>query len=329
MAEKLSQSQIDALLNRISSGDDEVETEIENQKRIKEYDFKSPKKFTKEQLRTMDSLHENFARLLSSYFSGLLRVFSEVSVVQIEEQRYFEYSNALPDSALIGLVELRPENKRYSEATLIMDMSTALGFFMIDRLLGGSGEGYNMARDYTDIELAILRNVLQKISAHLQEAWRNYIEVETELTSLETNSRLLQALAPEDIVVIVALNVKIKNLNGSLNICIPAVNLEEMINNFSLKYTRATKRQNPENEQLKKDKIMESLTDSDLEIKAILGDFRLDLRDIVRLQVADVIPLNKSINSDILVTVDDTPWFQAKLGESKLKKAIKLNNLIS
>ena len=327
MAEKLSQGQIDALLKRINSGDKTVE--LDNEKQIREYDFKSPKKFTKEQLKTLDGLHENFSRLLSSYFSGLLRMFCEVSVLQIEEQRYYEYSNALPDNALIGMINLKPANKQYNEATLIMDMSTTIGFFMIDRLLGGSGEGYNLNRDYSDIEIEILKNVFHKICRHLQEAWCSYIEVETNLTSMETNSRLLQALAPDDIVVIVALNMKIKNLNGGLSLCIPAANLEEMIGNFSVKYARTFKRQDPEQEEAKRKMIFERLTDSDLEVKAVLDQFQLNLSDVMNLQLADVIPLSKSINSDIDIVIDDIPWYSAKLGKVKMKKAVKLNELIS
>lgn len=327
MAEKLSQGQIDVLLKRINSGDETIE--LEKQKQIREYDFKSPKKFTKEQLRTLDGLHENFSRLLSSYFSGLLRMFCEVSVLQIEEQRFYEYSNALPDNALIGMINLKPDNKQYNDATLIMDMSTSIGFFMIDRLLGGSGEGYNLNRDYTDIEIEILKNVFQKICSHLQEAWCNYIDVKTNLNSIETNSRLLQALAPDDIVVIVALNMKIKNLNGGISLCIPAANLEEMIGNFSIKYARTFKRQDPEQEEAKREMIFDRLTDSDLEIKAVLDQFQLNLSDVMNLQLSDVIPLNKSINSNIDIVIDDVPWYSAKLGKVKMKKAVKLNELIS
>lgn len=328
MPEKLTQAQIDALLNRMSAGE-EIEDEGDQKKKVKEYDFKSPKKFTKEQLKTMDSLHENFSRLLSSYLSGVLRMFCEVSVLQIEEQSYFEYNNALPDSALIGLLNFKPSNKRYSEGTLIMDLSTSIGFFMIDRLLGGSGDGYNLSRDYTDIEIALLENIFQRIVSHLQEAWRNYLDTDIDLSSIETNARLLQALAPEDIVVIVVLNVKIRNLQGNLSICLPAANLEEVISNFSLKYARSIKKQSIENEDAKRQIIFNTLTDSNLEVKAVLSDLQLDLREIMQLQVEDVIPLNKNIKGDIKVLVDNTPWFYAKLGETKTRKAVKLNNLIT
>lgn len=330
MAEQLSQGQIDALLKRLSSGEvDAVPEEQSGGRRIKDYDFKSPKKFTKEQLKAMDSLHENFSRLLSNYLSGLLRLYCEVSVLQIEEQRYFEYNNALPDGSLLALVDLKPKNRQLSEATLIMDVNTTVGFLMIDRLLGGSGDGYNINREFSDIELAILENVIQKIVRLMEEAWCSHLEVTAEMSSIETNSRLLQALSPEDIVVIVVLNCKIKNLSAEISICIPAVNLEEMIGSFTSKYARVNKRQSVDIADAARQRILSALTDSDLEVKAVLGRMQLDLKDVLQLQVADVIPLSKSINSDIEVLVDNTPWFSGKLGETKLKKAIKISNLKS
>ena len=321
MPEQLTQSQIDALLKKMSSG----EMSVENEKKIKEYDFNSHKKFTKEQLKTLDGLHETYSRLLSSFLSGQLRTVCEIEVLQIEEQRYYEYSNALPDSALIGLISLKPQDERYSEATLLMDISTSVGFYMVDRLLGGTGEANNLNRDYTDIEIAILTNVFQKITQRLQDAWANFIDVKAELSSIETNSRLLQVYSPEDIVVIVIMNLKIGGLTASLSICIPAESLEDMIDSFSPKFGRSSKKQDPLKEQQKKQVILDSLSESDLQIDAIFDSFTMELKDILQLQPEDVIPLNKSIEGDIQVKLGQLPWFTAKLGETKQKKAIKLN----
>ncbi len=327
MPEILSQNQIDALLKGLNSGEVEVSTEKPGRK-IREYDFRSPKKFTKEQLRAMDSLHENLSRAISSYLSGTLRMFCEVSVLQIEEQRYHEYSNALPDNALVGVIELTPANTNYEEATLVMDMSTSIAFFMIDRFLGGTGEGYNLDRPFTDIEVAILENVFQKFNGLIQETWNYHLEVTTQLQSIETNPRLVQVLSPDDIVVIVVLGIKIRNLTGNLSICIPALNLEEMIGNFSLKYIKSSKKLDEQRETARRRAILNSLVNSELELKAVLGELKLELHDVMQLQVNDVIPLNKNVRSDINVNVNNTPWFTAKLGETKLRKAVKINQLI-
>lgn len=327
MPEQLSQSQIDALLKKMSSGQVEVQ---EDARKIQKYDFQSPKKFTKEQLKSLDSLHETFARMMSSYFSGLLRTACEIEVMQIEEQRYYEYNNALPDTALIGLVEMMPANKNYDDATMLIDLSTSIGYYIIDRVLGGPGTGYNLTRSYTEIEIAILSNVLNKITQRLQDTWNNNLEITAAFKQIETNARLLQVFAPEDIVVIVMMNIKFGNkLEGTMSICIPAEFLEEVIDTFSLRFARSSKKQDPAKEEMKKRIILENVCESNMEIKAILNEFRLDLQDIMRLQPDDIIPLNKSIDSDVLITIDKIPWFTAKLGESKQKKAIKLQNIVT
>jgi len=325
LPEQLTQSQIDALLSKMSTGEVEVEEEKDTRK-IKEYDFTSPKKFTKEQLKALDGLHETFSRLLSSYLSGLLRSVVDVEVMQIEELRYFEYNNALPDTALVGILDFLPEDNRYSESNIIMDVSTALGFYLIDRLLGGSGKTYNFNRDYTEIEIAILSNVLTKIVERMQDAWSGSMAVGITLNSVETNSRLLQVFAPDDIVVVVVLDVEIGGMTGNLNVCLPAESLEEFIDTFAVRFTRSTKRQDPDREQNKRRVILENVFESDMEMRVIFDEFSMELQDVLGLQPEDIIPLNKSIDSDVFMRVDNIPWFTAKLGESKGKKSVKLNN---
>lgn len=326
MPEVLSQSQIDALLQSMSMGGS-AEPEDKGPQ-YKAYDFKSPKKFTREQLKMLDSLHENFSRKLSSFLSGMLRIFSEVEVMQIEEYQYMEYSNALPDSTLIGLLDLKPHDNRFDEGTMIMDVSPSIGFLMIDRLLGGSGDGYNLLREYTDIELAILTRMFEHMSTHLQDAWRSYIDVDLTLNGIETNARLLQTLAPEDIVVVVTFNITIKKLTGNISICIPGASLGEMIDSFSLKYGKTGKRLDADRESIRKQVILDSIYDSNLEIKAVLDQFQMDVNSVTQLQVDDVIPLDKPIDSAICLMVDGVPWFDAKLGETKVKKVVKICNLV-
>ncbi len=325
--EQLSQSQIDALLQKMSAGEMNVQ---EEKVKIKEYDFKSPKKFTKEQFRSLDSLHETFARMVASYFSALLRTVCELEVLQIEEQRYYEYNNALPDLSLVGVVDMKPEDKRYDEARIVLNLPMDVGFYMIDRVLGGPGTGYNFSRNYTDIEIAILSNILSSITSRLQDTWNHHLEVAATLSGVETNARLLQVFAPNDVVVVIMMNVKLgEHLESSMNVCIPAEFLEQVIDTFSLQFVHSSKRPDPEKERAKKQIILENVCESDMEIKAVFDEFPLELREIMQLQPDDVIPLGKSIDSEILVKVGGIPWCTAKLGEFKQKKAIKLQNIVS
>lgn len=324
MPEQLSQAQIDALLKKMSSG----EVAVEEKQTVKEYDFKSPKKFTKEQLKAMDGLHETFSRLLSSYLSGVLRIGCDVQVLQIDEERYYEYNNALPDTALIGIVGMNPEGEDYSEGTMIIDVSTTMGFYLVDRLLGGSGDDFNFTRDYTEIEMAIIRTIFKEIVGKLEDSWKNSVEVKMTLDSIETNSRLLQIFAPEDSVIIVVINIKAGKMNATMSICMPADNMEEIIDKFSMKYSKSNRRIDPAKEQMRKEVLLRGVCDTDLPIKATFDQFKMDLKDILQLQPSDIIPLNKKITDDIQVTLDGLPWFTAKLGETKKKKAIKLNKII-
>ncbi len=324
MAEALSQNQIDELLKRMKSGDMDDKEAGQVKSKEKEYDFSSPKKFTKDQLNSLSNLYENFSRVISSYFTSILRSVCEINVVQIEEQRYYEFNNALPDKALVGMLSFKPESAQYDETTLMLDLSTSFGYLVVDRLMGGTGEVYAPDRDYTEIELAVLRSVFENIAKYLREAWANYFPVGTALRSIETNGRLLQAFSPQDIVVIVTLEIKEESFVGTANLCMPAENLEEVINSFSLKYSRSVKQQDPEKEKVKRDVVMDYLKHSDLELEAVLDDCQMSLGDIVQLQVDDVIALNKRIEENILVNVEGLPWYTARLGELDKKKALKI-----
>ncbi len=328
MAEALSQSQIDALLNSISSGE-EVTQDDSGASNIKVYDFYSPKKFTKEQLRTIDSLHENMGRMLASYFSGILRIFCEISVMQVEEQRYYEYNNALPDTALIGMVELRPTSINMPNATLMLDMSNNLSFFLIDRLLGGAGSNSMMQRDFTDIELAIMNDLYLKVTEYMLDSWNDHLDLSGELTSIETNPRLLQVCAPEDIVVIAVLSVKLKDMEGTLSVCIPAMELEDYFGEFTSKYSRIPhKIGNERLEGMRKELIQQALDDSELEICAIFDETSINVADALRLRPNDVIPLEKALNGIVRIEVDKVPWFTAQLGQSRNRKALKVIDLV-
>lgn len=322
MPEQLTQSQIDLLLNKMSSGD---EVEVKEDRKIRDYDFTSPKKFTKEQLKALDSLHETFSRMLASFLSGLVRSGCSAEVLQIEELRYYEYNNALSDNALIGILDFKPAEEKYSETTLIMDMSTAMGFYLVERLLGGNGNLVELSRDYTEIELSILANVFGKISDRLQDTWNNNLDVSIGLNSLETNSRLLQVFHPDDIVVAVVFSIKIGALEGTMSLLLPADSIEEYIDTFSGRYVKV-KRQDPEKELLKKNLVTENVFETDMEIQAVFGEISMDLSEILDLQPMDIIPLGKSISEDILIKMDNLPWFNAKLGETKNKKSVKLTN---
>jgi len=330
MSEILSQSQIDELLNNINQGDTiMIQSEDLKDKIIRDYDFRSPKKFTKEHIKTINSLHQNFSRLLSSYFSNMLRYYSEITVLSIEEQRYYEYGNSLPDGILMGIMDLVPhDDKNIDNALAMIDIPTSIGYLFIERLLGGGGEKYEMDRDFTEIETTILKNILTQIAKQYEESLRNFINIDVRLRHIETNSKLMQVTMPDDTVVIIVLNVKIKDIEDRFVVCIPAIEFEDLIVHFTnddIQYGK--RRSNMDNETVKKN-ILKGVAKTKLNVSAVIDTVDIDLADVLSLRVGDVIALNKTVNDNIKIMVEDMPWFEGKIGCKKNRKAVKIEKLL-
>lgn len=333
MPDILSQSQIDELLNGLKTGAIDATTinEDEGKRPLKEYDFRSPKKFTKEQLKTLNSIHESYARMLSSYFTGVLRMYSQVSVTQIEEQRYHEFNNALPDSVMIGVVDLKPNIENVVDSQIMIEISKDISFAIIDRLLGGSGEivkDKSDMRDFTEIEVALMESILIQIIRLLKDTWIAHVELDPMLISVETNSRLVQSIGLDEIVVIIVMDVNIKGQKGAISICIPAVYLEEIMATLNSKNPKSNRKFDEIKEAQKKETIFSSLREGSLEITGALGEMELALNDIMTLQVDDILRLDKSIDADITLFVEKSPWFTGKLGIKKNKKAVRINKIL-
>ncbi len=324
MAEALSQNQIDELLKKMQSGGVEEPTVNKEEDKVKEYDFTSPKKFTKDQLNSLNTLHENFGRVLSIYFTGIFRSVCETEVIGVEEQRYNEFNNVLPDLTLVAMISFEPIDDSYYGLTLLIEFPTSLGFLLIDRLMGGSGKVYSPERDYTEIERSLLEFVLNNVTKNLEDAWNNYFPCKLELQSIETNGRMLQAYSPQDIVAIVTMDVKEELHSGLINVCMSAGNIESILDSFSVKYAHVERQLDPAKEQNRKDTLLSYLKESDLNIEAILDVCQMNLSEVSSLQPGDIIALNKKVDSNVTVNVEGIPWCSARIGEINNNKALKL-----
>lgn len=325
MADVLTQAQIDEMLKSVAMGAEPVVTKAEEAP-VKEYDFRAPKKFTKEQIKVLESIFENYARLLSSYLTGKLRLYSRVGLINIEEQRYNEFNNALPDYVIMGMVDLGIKNDEISETDVIIQVSNTVTYTMIDRLLGGKGEYSDISRDFTEIEITIMTDVLKSFADLLKEPWLTHIDLEPRLIGIETNSRVVQTIGHEDTVIIVALEVEINSQKSIVSVCIPAINLDEIMGKFIPRYSGTRRKTDASREQERRDSIMGGISTTELVVKAVLGEINLDMYEVLTLQVNDVIPLNKKISENIVVKVGERDWCDGKLGTYNNKKAIMIEN---
>lgn len=324
--EVLSQSQIDDLLNSLTSGAMAIEAVEEETggRKVKDYDFRTPKRFTKEQFKVVSSVYENYSRLLSSYLTSLLRLFVEVECVHIEEQRYSEFNNALPDSVMTALGEIRFTGASNDNNSLIMDMSKNVVFAIIERLLGGTGDGLDVEREFTEIELALMENVFKGIFPQMSDSWFNYFELDVLYRKMETNSRLMQAIAADETVVIIMLDITLKDIQGNISICVPAVCLEEVLKKIDSQYMRNLKRINSAGDKERRDLVMKYLQESELEMRCVIGQATVNLSDIYYLNVGDVLQLGKPVSSMVDLNVGESCWFKGKIGIQQNKKAIQI-----
>lgn len=332
MADVLSQSQIDELLKNLSGGGASatVSTEENNHKsKLKQYDFKMPKKFTKEQLKGIHDVYESFSRHLASYLTSSTRFFCTASVLQIEEQRYYEFNNALQDYTIMGnyTASFDPDDD-ILDAKFIIQFSNVVTFSLLDRLLGGKGSlGDDISRDFTEIEVRIMKNTMEKMGEIFREVWAQYMSISTSLVSLETNARVNQPISADEIIVLVTIEVEFNETKNIITIAMPAISVEAMMNKVGDRYSRNTRRYDAARENERREYIRKSINSSFVNIDAILAETQVELSDILSLKPDDVIMLDMPISKDISILVNDNPWFGARLGSSNNKKAFKISNI--
>jgi len=325
----LSQSEINELLNSLISGNEVIEPTAQptpGKKKIRDYDFKTPKKLTKEQIKIIMGIYENFARQLASYLSGILRSYTQINVISIEEQHYYEYNNALPDTVLIGVIEMNSP-----EGIILVDISNSITYHLIERSLGAGNREDPLIpeREFSDIEIALMERILKQIAFFSKEAWSGLVKTDAQLKLIETNSRLIQSISMDEIVVIIVMDVTIGNVKGIINVCIPCISIEPIINKLNHNRYSSKRVIDSTQEELIKDSLTTGIKAAPLEVTAILGETVLSLREIINLQIGDVIKFDLDVGSNIKLNINGVEtWFYGTPGIKKNKKAIKVNKVI-
>jgi flagellar motor switch protein FliM len=323
MGEVLSQNEIDDLLNALNTGELDVEEYKHNAsaKHVKEYDFARPSKFAKEHLRTLEIIFEHYARLVSTALPAYMRTSCQVEVINSEAVSFSEFSNALSNPILLGIMDLYP-----LKGNVLMDFSVKIGFSIIDRLLGGKGETLDKERDFSEIELAIIEKIMVICVDLLVEPWENVVGLEPRLEKIETNSQFAQVISPTEIIALLTLNLRIGNVEGLINICIPYTCIEPIIDKLNTKFWFSQMTES--NEEVYRDIIEKRIAQAQIPIKAILGKSVITVNDFINLQIGDIIKLDKKITEDIEVKVGDLEKFTAKAGLFEKKNAVQIVSIL-
>ena len=305
MSDILSQSEIDNLLKQLSEGDLDVDQiQGEDEKQVKNYDFSRPTKFSKEHLRTLEIIFEHYSRLISTNLPVYLRKNVQVAVASSETVTFSEFSNG----------------------NIIIEIATNLCYAMLDRMLGGSGQPLEKSRDFSDIELTILQKLLVMFTQLMREPWKNVVEISPVLSRLETNPQFAQVIAPSDMIAIVTLNMKIGDVEGMVNICLPFFTLEDVMDKLNTKYWFSTMQEN--HDEHYEEYIESMIRRVDIPIKAVLGKSTISVNDFLNLQVGDCIRLDSRVDTDMNVYVGNIKKFTALPGTDRDSYAVQITSVI-
>ncbi|MBQ9123096.1 MAG: flagellar motor switch protein FliM [Lachnospiraceae bacterium] len=322
MGDVLSQNEIDSLLAALSTGELDVEQMQESaEKQIKNYDFKRPAKFSKEHLRTLEIIFEHYGRLISTNLPLYLRKNVQVSVASSETVTFSEFTNALANPVILGIVNFAPLS-----GNIIIELGTNLGYTMIDRMLGGQGEPLDKTREFSEIELTIIEKMMIVCMQLMREPWKNVLDINPVLDRLETNPQFAQIISPNDMIAIVTLNMKIGDVEGIMTICLPYFTLEDIMDRLNTKYWYANMQEKQDEDY--QEHIGDLIKKVSIPVKAILGKSVITVSDFASLQVGDVIRLNTHVDDELKVYVGNIKKFTALPGSSKDQYAVRVTTVI-
>lgn len=322
MGDTLSQEEIDNLLKAFNDGDLNADDFSDTkEKQVKNYDFARPSKFSKDHLRTLEIIFENYGRLLSTNLPAYLRKNVQVEVVNAEANTYSEFANALSNPVILGVVNFAP-----LEGNIIIELSANLGFTIVDRMLGGGGAPLERNRDFTEIELIILERVLEVCTNLLVDPWESVVSIEPRLERIETNSQFAQFISPGEMTAIITMSVKIGSVEGLMNICIPYSCVEPVIDKLNTKYWYSSMK---ESDSGAYQEVIEDIIDyAKIPVKAMLGRSTISVNDYINIQIGDIIKLDTKVNDELEVYVGNIKKFSALPGATSDSYAVRVTSVI-
>ncbi|MGN8817148.1 flagellar motor switch protein FliM [Oribacterium sp. HCP28S3_H8] len=336
MADVLSQSQIDELLKSMADGNSGLPegTDVPKQEitekpedGFSKYDFYSPRKFTKEKLKLLRSIFENYARILTSQVNGVFRAMTDITVIELRETRYYEYVNSFHENDCMTVVDMYLQDKGKSNVSLMTYVSPGLIITLINHMLGGGDTVIKVAEDYryTDVEMALYKRVLSYIIRAMNDGFANYINVDFRIQRVEENPQMSQDVGLDETVIMIVLNVDVSGISAEkIRICIPGTLLEHVFKTIDNRKHLARGFSYENNSDI----IMEHIRDSLFPVTAELGRIRLSMDELYSIEPGDVIDMNKSKNTPITLYVGRQPWFTGTMGVHHKNISVEITDLI-
>jgi len=327
MSDVLDQTEVDALLSAVATGLPEQEKTEPAERAQKQphdvhlYDFKRPERVSKDQMRALEAIHEGFARNFGASLSGFLRTIVEVRVASIEQLTYSEFIHSLPNPTCFNLLSANP-----LEGQLCLEISPLIVYPIIDRLLGGSNaELFIPQRPLTTIEWRLVKRITDRALSTLTEVWSHLVSISFELAETESNPHLVQIVAPNEVVVVISLELKIGTRAGTMTLCIPFNVIEPVMSKLATQSWLAYQRKAANDRQ--RATLASHLRTAEVDVRAFLAETTITVHDLLHLQVGDIIATPKPADTDLLIQVKDRNKFAGRLYQFKGARALRVTRL--
>lgn len=318
MADILSQSEIDALLSALTSGEVSAEDIRDSGRtsRIRSYDFRRAMRFSKDHIRIISRIHEHFARLMTTHLSGQLRTIVQFQLESVDQVPYDEFIHSIPALTVIELMEFYP-----LKGKVAVEMNPQIVFAVLDRFMGGVIHGPYRERELTEIEIALLSRVFGSMTTFFAEAWGNVADLNPQLLTIESNPQFMQLATPNETVLVVTLSARVGIATGLVNICLPHATIEPIV---PMLRTRRVTNDAQARRDVEQDRLESHMRNLLVDVQVCLGGTELTFEELLDIQVGDVIPLQIPISTPVQVAVENVPTYRASIGRSKDKLAVKI-----
>ena len=328
MADILSQDEVDLLLNAVASGEvDAGETRdqgspLDTRQGLVAYDFRRPERVSKEQLKGLQSLFDAFARELNIVLPPFLRSVVRVDLNSIDQLTYDEFILSVSRPTSLAVIDMAP-----LEGSAVLELNPAMVFPIVDRVLGGRGLGLQRPRELTEIEDRILNRLMDMMLQCWQRSWNQLIEFDLSVVTQESDPLIIQIVTGSEMVILVGYQIHIGEIAGTMNMCIPLVVLNPILDQIS-QQAHFKRKMTPEVAVRTRDQIQRRLKGVHVPVEAVLGNVQLTLHELAQLQVGDIITLDSDVNSPIPVQVGGQTCFLARSGRHRDQSAVQITDTV-
>lgn len=308
----LSQDEIDRVFQNLNGGP----SAADQAKKAAAYDFRRPDRVAKDQLRSIHSLHDNFARSLASSLSGYLRTFVATNLISVEQLSFSEVvRNTIAPTCVVAL-RMQP-----TQGTSLLEMSNSLVFPMIEMLLGGTGKASKQVeRDTTEIERSILDGVLRLICRDLKVAWQSIADMEFEVEGYQVVPQLFQFLPPNEAMLGISMEVKVGEHSGLINLSIPSIIIKMMRQKVNQNVTM----RRVQTGEVEQSRMLQLIRNARVTSEVWLSGTKMLLSDLIKIDEGDIIALDHPLSKTIDLRLNDTVKFKGHIVSSGSKRAFQV-----